>query len=78
MKLWPRRSRPQSSVPRPDYIAIAVLEYDMFGIQPEPGTTAAAIIGMRAFGAGLVSRPSPFLLDPGERLHPPRPTIWKG
>lgn len=87
MKLWPRRSTRQPLAPRPDYTAIAVLEYDLFGIQPEPGTTAAAIIGMRnfqavltsrplyggsEFGSGVVGRPSPFLLEPGERIRPLR------
>lgn len=86
MKLWPRRSSPHPPAPRPDYTAIAILEYDLFGIQPEPGTTAAAIIAMRDFGArmarrpyvgpefgtGVVGRPSPFLLESGERLLRPR------
>lgn len=84
---WKRRQR----APRPNYTAIAVLEYDLFGVQPEPGTAAAAIIGMRSFqrlartaagtaaspacvgpefGSGIVGRPSPFLLEPGERIVP--------
>lgn len=92
MKLWPRRSSRQTQAPRPDYTTIAVLEYDIFGIQPAPGTAAAAIIGMRRlgsalaqpptgpgpfpvyagpeFGSGLVRQPSPYLLQPGERLVP--------
>lgn len=85
---WKRRQQ----APRPNYTTIAVLEYDLFGIQPAPGTAAAAIIGMRSlgtrrarppavaapspvyvgpeFGSGLVGRPSPYLLEPGERLVP--------
>jgi hypothetical protein len=87
---WKRRQE----APRPNYTAIAVLEHDLFGIQPAPGTTAAAIIGMRRlgprlaqagttpfpayvgpeFGSGLVGRPSPYLLKPGERVL--SPTEW--
>jgi hypothetical protein len=87
---WKRRPK-APAVRRPDYTAIAVLEHDLFGIQPKPGTTAAAIIGMRRlgrlasagaatssayvgpeYGAGLVGRPSPYLLEPGERILPLR------
>lgn len=83
---WKRRQN-ESPVRRPDYTAIAVMEYDIFGIEPKPGTAAAAIIGMRTFqallarspayvgpefGSGAIGRPSPFLLEPGERLHRPR------
>ncbi|MGW5408998.1 hypothetical protein [Streptomyces spiralis] len=55
MKLWRRRQEPPTR-PRPDYVAIAVLEYDLFGIQPRPGTTAAAVIGMRELGRALRGR----------------------
>ncbi|MER6249400.1 hypothetical protein [Streptomyces griseorubiginosus] len=82
----PWRRHPTTALrPRPDYTAIAVLEHDLFGIQPEPGTAAAAIIGMRhlqrtlsprhvgpEFGSGLAGRPSPYLLEPGDRLVPMR------
>lgn len=89
---WKRREEAPAAQ-RPDYTAIAVMEHDLFGIQPEPGTTAAAVIAMRHFGthlahppvaawaspvyvgpeygSGLVSRPSPFLLEAGERLRRP-------
>lgn len=86
--LWKRRPK-APAVRRPDYTAIAVLEHDLFGIQPKPDTTAAAIIGMRhlgrlaragattssayagpEYGTGLVGRPSPYLLEPGERILP--------
>lgn len=50
MRLWPRRTRSAPPVPRPDYTRIAVLEYDLFGVQPRPGTTAAAFIGLRQRG----------------------------
>lgn len=38
--------------PEPTYVlrpksAIAILEYDLYGIPPEPGTTAAAILAIR-------------------------------
>ncbi|MGW2739150.1 hypothetical protein ACWC4D_33745 [Streptomyces sp. NPDC001288] len=83
---WKRRQRP-TLVRRPDYTAIAVLEHELFGIQPQPGTVAAAIIGMRhlqaalaqqlplcgpEFGTGAVARPHPVLLDADERLVPLR------
>lgn len=44
-----RRSRP-APAPRPDHLAIAVMEYDELGIQPESGSAAALAIGLRAFG----------------------------
>lgn len=34
-------------LPRPDYGRIAVLEYDLLGIEPEPGTAAATAVGAR-------------------------------
>ena len=90
----PWRRHPTTALrPRPDYTAIAVLEHDLFGIQPAPGTAAAAIIGMRnfqarlarspayigpEFGSGTAGRPSPFLLEPGERLHRPSPSAATG
>ena len=44
----PWKRRPDAlAVPRPNYTAIAVMEHDLFGIQPKPGTAAAAIVGMR-------------------------------
>lgn len=87
-RLWMRRPKAPAAR-RPDYTAIAVLEHDLFGIQPKPDTAAAAIIGMRRLGrlaragattvpahggpehgTGLVGRPSPYLLEPGERILP--------
>lgn len=48
-RFW-RRPQPTTALPapRPDYLAIAVLEHDEYGIQPEPGTAAALVIGLRA------------------------------
>ncbi|MEU5596838.1 hypothetical protein [Streptomyces sp. NPDC020298] len=43
--------------PRPDYTRIAVLEHDLFGIQPEPGTAAALVIGLRRAGTCLTHQP---------------------
>lgn len=53
MRLWSRRTRPEPTVPRPDRTRIAVLEYELFGIEPKPGTVAAAVIGLRQFSAVL-------------------------
>lgn len=40
-----RKTRPVR--PRPDYGRIAVLESELLGIEPEPGTAAAAVVGFR-------------------------------
>jgi hypothetical protein len=43
-----RKPEPQPAPPpRPNYTAIAVMEHDELGIQPEPGTVAAMVIGLR-------------------------------
>jgi hypothetical protein len=42
-----RRRRESPRQPRLDYTQIALLEWELFGIRPKSGTTAAAIIGMR-------------------------------
>lgn len=44
-------------LPRPDYTRIAVLEHDLLGIQPEPSTAAALIIGMRRTGTCFTHQP---------------------
>lgn len=45
---WPWRKPPPR---RADPLAIAVLEYELFGIEPKPGTAAALAVGLRrAFG----------------------------
>lgn len=53
MRLWPRRSRPVPPEPRADHVQIDVMEYELFGIEPKPGTMAAAVIGLRQLGAVL-------------------------
>ncbi|MFD8805597.1 hypothetical protein [Streptomyces sp. NPDC059597] len=45
MNLWPRRRR--RTAPRADPTTIAILEHDLFGIPPKPGTLAAAVIALR-------------------------------
>lgn len=39
--------RPRREVRRPDYVQIALLEYELFGIEPQPGTTAAAVVNLQ-------------------------------
>lgn len=48
MRIRRRKPEPQPAPPpRPNYTAIAVLEHDELGIQPQPGTAAAAVIALR-------------------------------
>lgn len=47
--LGPRKQPP----PRPDYTKIAVLEYELLGIEPKPGTVAAFAVGMQRVGRAL-------------------------
>jgi hypothetical protein len=39
--------RPAQVAGRPDYVQIAMLEHELFGIEPQPGTAAAAVINAR-------------------------------
>ncbi|MFJ2717426.1 hypothetical protein [Streptomyces sp. NPDC087437] len=49
MRLWPRRrTTPAQEWANPT--TIAVLEHDLLGIQPEPGTAAALTIALRNAG----------------------------
>lgn len=50
---WRHQPEPHAIPPalRPDYVAIAVLEYEELGIRPEPGSTAAVAIAGRAITA---------------------------
>jgi len=58
MPAWPRRNRPAASAPeRANPTRIAVLEHDLFGILPEPGTAAALVIAMRRTGTCVVHEP---------------------
>lgn len=50
MRLPWTRKPPQ---PRPDHATIAVLEYELLGVEPEPGTSAAAAVGMRRLANAL-------------------------
>lgn len=50
--------RPARTGERPDYVKIAILEHEIFGIEPEPGTTAATVINLqRALGVPYAGRP---------------------
>lgn len=46
-KLTPAGSTP----PTPDYLAIAVMEYEELGIRPEPGSAAAGLVALRSIAA---------------------------
>ena len=50
MKLWPRRRPEPAARPRANPTRIAVLEHNLLGIPPQPGTAAALVIGMRRLG----------------------------
>lgn len=55
---WPLRRRPAGRplvVGRPDYVRIAVLEHELFGIAPVPGTVAAAAVGAAVLSRALRS-----------------------
>jgi hypothetical protein len=48
MKFWPRRRPPAAPEPeRANPTKIAVLEHDLLGIPPEPGSAAALVVAMR-------------------------------
>ncbi|MBY8341998.1 hypothetical protein LXH13_06215 [Streptomyces spinosirectus] len=50
---WPWQPKPAPQ-PRADRTRIAELEYELFGIEPEPNTAAAFAIGLRrAFNPDL-------------------------
>ncbi|MER6832690.1 hypothetical protein ABT320_01650 [Streptomyces cellulosae] len=51
MKFWPRRRPPATPEPeRANPTRIAVLEHDLLGIPPKPGSAAALAIAMRRTG----------------------------
>ncbi|MGS2592106.1 hypothetical protein [Streptomyces hebeiensis] len=54
---WKRRREQPAVAPRPNYTTIAVLEHDLFGIQPQPGTAAALAIGLRSTGTCFTHKP---------------------
>jgi len=49
MRFLRRRTatKPAPAPPRPDPARIAVLEHDLLGIAPQPGTAAAALVARR-------------------------------
>ncbi|GHB55579.1 hypothetical protein GCM10010331_49260 [Streptomyces xanthochromogenes] len=47
---WPWRKPP---APRADLVRIAVLEFELFGIEPKPGTLAAALVGLNQFSGAM-------------------------
>ena len=58
MRLRRRNAEPQPAPrTRPNYTAIAVLEHDLFGIQPRPGTAAALTIALRKVGNCMTHQP---------------------
>jgi hypothetical protein len=48
-----RRKPDAASSPRADPLRIAVLEHDLLGVQPEPGTAAAFAVNLAASGKRL-------------------------
>lgn len=46
-------SRTTTRTPRPDYTRIALLEWELFGIEPTLGTAAAAIAGLQRLSSAL-------------------------
>ncbi|WP_330339394.1 hypothetical protein [Streptomyces sp. NBC_00557] len=54
---YPRTLPTQLYRPRPNPTHIAVLEHDLLGISPEPGTAAAAILLLRRAGSCFEHQP---------------------
>lgn len=52
---WPWKPRPPRR--RADPLRIAVLEYELLGIEPKPGTMAAFAVGMHRTGRQLAGEP---------------------
>jgi hypothetical protein len=61
LPLWNRIAhdwrQPAPVLPRANYTRIAVLEHDLCGVQPQPGTAAALAVGVRSTGHCLNHRP---------------------
>jgi hypothetical protein len=53
-----RRCKPEPPAPRANPTRIAVLECDLLGIQPEPGTAAWVVVALRQFGNCLAHQPA--------------------
>jgi hypothetical protein len=85
-----RRRAASKRRPRPDYLKIAVLEYEQLGIRPAPGTAAEAAVNLAlALGqieaphsaepsGGIVGAPRPVSLEPGEWILPAKPSPQNG
>jgi hypothetical protein len=59
MRLWPRRRSPAAPVRgHANATAIAVLEHDLLGITPKPGSAAALAVALRQAGACLTHQPA--------------------
>lgn len=50
-----RRRKPESPAPRANPTRIAVLEHDLLGIQPEPGSVAAVTVALRKAAANCMA-----------------------
>jgi hypothetical protein len=70
---WLQRRTQKAPTRRSDPARIAELEYELFGIQPAPGTTAAAVVGMRHLAATLRGDVLPTIGGTPPRA--PRPAI---
>jgi hypothetical protein len=56
MKPWPRR-KPTALAPRANPTRIAVLEHDLLGVQPEPGSPAALALALRRTSDCITHQP---------------------
>lgn len=52
-----RRKPPPEPTGKPNATHIAVMEHDLLGIKPEPGSMAALAIALRATGTCLAHKP---------------------
>jgi hypothetical protein len=58
VKPWTRRRVQPAPARRPNPTSIAILEHDLFGIAPRPGSAAAVVIALRAVGTCLQHDPA--------------------
>jgi hypothetical protein len=72
---WLTRGQPTPAPPRPDPLQIALLEYQLLGIRPAPGTAAAAAIALhKAFATPIDQTTCPHLtVVETSELGQPRP-----
>jgi hypothetical protein len=52
-----RKRRPSPTPPRANPVRIAVLEHDLLGIAPTPGTAAALAVALRRTGTCVTHQP---------------------